>query len=156
MLGLSRNRINNIKQQSQTNQSNQLGEDIEHIRQILKNLIKISKGQEDLMNNIRTTRVSDPLYQEIIKKQYHLKEKMQPISDTLFAISKRQTQIGYLINQELNKIVDYVEKSISTLKTLSTHDSFTSPSSFLTVLFKEYKPYPCEALSSLLVSIFVP
>jgi hypothetical protein len=106
---------NNIKQQSQTNQSNQLGEDIEHIRQILKNLIKISKGQEDLMNNIRTTRVSDPLYQEIIKKQYHLKEKMQPISDTLFAISKRQTQIGYLINQELNKIVDYVEKSISTL-----------------------------------------
>lgn len=106
---------NNIKQQSQVNQSNQLGEDIEHVRQILQNLIKMSKNQEDLMNNIKTTRVSDPLYQEIIKKQYQLKEKMRPISDTLFAISKRQPQIGYLINQELNKIADYVEKSISTL-----------------------------------------
>ena len=40
---------------------------------------------------------------------------MQPIADTLFAISKRQPQIGYMINQELNKIDDYIEKSLSTL-----------------------------------------
>lgn len=106
---------NSIKQQQQENESNQLGEDIEQVRQILKNLVKISKDQEDLMNNIKKTKVSDPLYQEIIKQQYHLKEKMQPISDTLFAISKRQPQIGYLINQELNKVEDFIEKSISTL-----------------------------------------
>lgn len=106
---------NSIKQQQQENNSNQLGEDVENVRQILKNLVKISKDQEDLMNKIKTTKVSDPLYQEIIKQQYHLKEKMQPIADTLFAISKRQAQIGYIINQELNKIDDYIEKSISTL-----------------------------------------
>mgnify|MGYP002508337725 CR=1 FL=1 len=106
---------NSIKQQQQENESNQLGEDIEQVRQILKNLVKISKDQEDLMNNIKKKNVSDPLYQEIIKQQYHLKEKMQPISDTLFAISKRQPQIGYLINQELNKVEDFIEKSISTL-----------------------------------------
>ncbi len=106
---------NSIKQQQQENQANQLGEDIEHVRQILNNLVKISKDQEDLMNKIKKTKVSDPLYQEIIKQQYHLKEKMRPISDTLFAISKRQQQIGYLINQELNKVEDYIEKSISTL-----------------------------------------
>lgn len=106
---------NSIKQQQQDNQSEQLGEDIEHVRQILNNLVKISKDQEGLMNSIKKTKVSDPLYQEIIKQQYHLKEKMQPISDTLFAISKRQPQIGYLINQELNKVEDFIEKSISTL-----------------------------------------
>ena len=106
---------NNIKQQQQENQSNQLGEDIENVKQILKNLVKISKDQEDLMNKIKTTKVSDPLYQEIIKQQYYLKEKMRPISDTLFAVSKRQPQIGYMINQELKKIDDYIEKSLSTL-----------------------------------------
>lgn len=106
---------NSIKQQQQENQSNQLAEDIENVRQILENLVKISKYQEDLMNKIKTTKVSDPLYQEIIKRQYYLKEKMQPAADTLFAISKRQPQIGYMINQELNKIDDYIEKSISTL-----------------------------------------
>lgn len=106
---------NSIKQQQQENQSNQLAEDIENVRQILENLVKISKYQEDLMNKIKTTKVSDPLYQEIIKRQYYLKEKMQPIADTLFAISKRQPQIGYMINQELNKIDDYIEKSLSTL-----------------------------------------
>lgn len=106
---------NSIKQQQQENQSNQLAEDIENVRQILENLVKISKYQEDLMNKIKTTKVSDPLYQEIIKRQYYLKEKMQPVADTLFAISKRQPQIGYMINQELNKIDDYIEKSLSTL-----------------------------------------
>lgn len=106
---------NSIKQQQQENQSNQLAEDIENVRQILENLVKISKYQEDLMNKIKTTKVSDPLYQEIIKRQYYLKEKMQPAADTLFAISKRQPQIGYMINQELNKIDDYIEKSLSTL-----------------------------------------
>ena len=106
---------NSIKQQQQENQSNQLAEDIENVRQILENLVKISKYQEDLMNKIKTTKVSDPLYQEIIKRQYYLKEKMRPAADTLFAISKRQPQIGYMINQELNKIDDYIEKSLSTL-----------------------------------------
>lgn len=106
---------NSIKQQQQENQSNQLAEDIENVRQILENLVKISKYQEDLMNKIKTTKVSDPLYQEIIKRQYYLKEKMQPAADTLFAVSKRQPQIGYMINQELNKIDDYIEKSLSTL-----------------------------------------
>lgn len=106
---------NSIKQQQQENQSNQLAEDIENVRQILENIVKISKYQEDLMNKIKTTKVSDPLYQEIIKRQYYLKEKMQPAADTLFAISKRQPQIGYMINQELNKIDDYIEKSLSTL-----------------------------------------
>ena len=106
---------NSIKQQQQENQSNQLAEDIDNVRQILENLVKISKYQEDLMNKIKTTKVSDPSYQEIIKRQYYLKEKMQPIADTLFAISKRQPQIGYMINQELNKIDDYIEKSLSTL-----------------------------------------
>ncbi|MEE1112954.1 MAG: DUF4175 family protein [Bacteroidales bacterium] len=106
---------NSIKQQQRENQSNQLAEDIDNVRQILENLVKISKYQEDLMNKIKTTKVSDPSYQEIIKRQYYLKEKMQPIADTLFAISKRQPQIGYMINQELNKIDDYIEKSLSTL-----------------------------------------
>ncbi|MBR5253915.1 MAG: hypothetical protein IKV46_02610 [Bacteroidales bacterium] len=106
---------NEIKQQSQENQSNELGEDIEQVRQILKSLVHISKEQEDLMNKIKITKVSDPSYQEVIKKQYHLKEKMKPISDTLFNMSKRQPQIGSIINQELSKIENNIEQSIESL-----------------------------------------
>ncbi|MBO7277205.1 MAG: DUF4175 family protein [Bacteroidales bacterium] len=106
---------NDIKQQQNELESEQLGEDIEQIRQILKNLVQISKEQEDLMNIIKVTRVSDPQYQDVIKKQYNLREKIQPISDTLFNISKRQLQIGSMINQELNKIDNNIEKSIETL-----------------------------------------
>lgn len=106
---------NDIKAQASENQSNQLGEDIEQVRQILKSLVQISKQQEELMNKIKITKVSDPTYQEIIKSQYHLREKIKPISDTLFNMSKRQPQIGSMINQELTKIDDNVEKSIKTL-----------------------------------------
>lgn len=106
---------NDIKQQQQENQSAELGEDIEQIRQMLKNLVQISKEQEDLMKQIKTIKVSDPLYQEVIKKQYNLKEKMKPISDSLYSISKRQPQISLMTNQELSKIELNIEKSISTL-----------------------------------------
>lgn len=106
---------NEIKQQQSEAESEQLGEDIEQIKQILKNLVQISKEQEDLMNTIKVTKVSDPQYQDVIKKQYNLREKIQPISDTLFNISKRQPQISSMINQELNKIDNNIEKSIETL-----------------------------------------
>ena len=104
-----------IKQQDSDNQASELGEDIEQVRQILKNLVQLSKEQEDLMNTIKITKVSDPLYQDVIKKQYNLKEKLKPISDTLFNMSKRQPQIGSIITQELNKIDNNIEQSIATL-----------------------------------------
>lgn len=111
-----------LQQQFEDNQQEQLAEDLEEVRQMLKNLIRLSKNQEELMNQTKRTKVSDPSYQTIIKQQYNIKEGMKLINDSLFAMSKRQPHVGSLINQELTKIGDHIDKALeSVLKYNQVH-----------------------------------
>lgn len=104
-----------LQQQQDENQEEQLAEDIEQVRSMLKNLVRLSMQQEELISKTKTTKVSDAEYQRIVRKQYIIKEDMTMIADSLFAMSKRQPQVGNMINQELNKINSQLEKSIETM-----------------------------------------
>ncbi len=93
----------------------QLGEDIEQIRTMLKNLVRLSMQQEDLIAKTKSTKVSDAGYQDIIRRQYSIKEDLKQINDSLFAMSKRQPQVGNMINQELGKINRHLESAIESI-----------------------------------------
>lgn len=102
------------EQQQQENQE-QLGEDIEQVRAMLKNLVRLSMQQEELIKKTKTTKVSESEYQNIIRKQNNIKEDMKMLQDSLFAMSKRQPQVGNMINQELSRIDNHLNKTMETL-----------------------------------------
>lgn len=104
-----------LEKQQQDNEEEQLAEDIQEVRQILKNLVKLSFMQEDLILKVRETSVTDPLYQNLLNTQNKIKSDMKMISDSLFAMSKRQPQIGNIINKELTAIDNQIGNSIEKL-----------------------------------------
>ena len=93
----------------------QLGEDIDEVRQILKNIVTMSIAQEDIMDKLNEYTVTDPKYQDILSGQNKIKSDMKMISDSLFAMSKRQPQVGQTINKELSVIDDQISKSLESL-----------------------------------------
>lgn len=104
-----------LQQQQDENEEEQLAEDIEQVRAMLKNLVRLSMQEEELIIKTKTTKVSDAEYQNIIRQQYVVKEDMKMINDSLFAMSKRQPQVGNAINQELGKISNHLDKALETI-----------------------------------------
>lgn len=104
-----------LEEQQQENEDEQLAEDIQEVRQILKNLVKISFSQEAIMQKVRETSVTDPSYQGLINTQNKIKNDMKMIADSLFAMSKRQPQISHAINKELSSIDNQINNSLEKL-----------------------------------------
>lgn len=104
-----------MEENQQENEQEQLAEDIDNVKQILKNLVTLSKKQESLILDMQQTSVSDPSYQKIINSENTIKESMQTISDSLYQISKRQMQVSKTINDETFKVQNNIEQSINNL-----------------------------------------
>lgn len=96
--------------------SEQEEEDMEALRALLENLLRLSFDQENLMDDLRTTDVSNPQYLQIGKKQQKLKDDAKMIEDSLLALSKRVIQIQTAVNQEIGIINDHMEKTIDYLQ----------------------------------------
>ncbi len=90
-------------------------EDAAMILRLLKNIVKTSVNQEEVMNTLKSIRVADPKYQEVIRRQSELKNDISMISDSLYALGKRQPQVAILINKELKSMNNYSELSLKDL-----------------------------------------
>jgi len=97
-----------------------MGEDINSLREILENLVKASFDQEEIMNHLSDTKVTDPKYIDLIKDQKKLMEDVQMIEDSLAALSKRQVQIESFVNMEISKINDNMAKTMEFLNARSS------------------------------------
>lgn len=99
------------------------GEDIDALRDILENLIKASFDQEDLISQLGETKSTDPKYNTIIQEQKDLKDDIQMIEDSLFALSKRQTQIESFVNQEISDINNNITNALANLSSRNTNSA---------------------------------
>jgi len=109
-----------MEKEQQDNEDEQQEEDINKLRELLENLIKTSFNQEDLIGKLNTTKTSDPKYTNITKQQKNIKDDMQMIEDSLFALSKRQPQIQSIVNSEISDINLNITKSLEALNTKQT------------------------------------
>jgi hypothetical protein len=134
-----------LEQSMQEQDEEQLAEDINEVRQILKNLIKLSIKQEELINKTKTTSISDPAYQKLINEQNNLKEDMNMIADSLFAMSKRQPQITNVINRELSSISQNLNKSMENLLRYNQtqYSAYTNPTA------SNYQQYSMTSMNNL-------
>ena len=90
----------------------QMGEDINTLREILENLIQISFDQEELLSFYNEINTNDPKYNGYIKQQQDLQDNMEIIADSLNALAKRQIMIKPFVLKELNAIDKNIVASI--------------------------------------------
>lgn len=79
-------------------------EDMQLIRQILKNLIASSFAQEDIINQVTTVNFNDPYFNFLSREQRKLMDKSMPIIDSLTELAKRQPQIASFIDKEVSSL----------------------------------------------------
>lgn len=99
-----------------------LAEDSEMIRRLLKNLVQLSFNQESLINKVRSIYIQDPQYQKIIVEQNKIKDDFRAVEDSLRAIAKRQLPVAQAINKNVADVNNNVARSMSGL--LDMNQSF--------------------------------
>jgi hypothetical protein len=93
----------------------ELGENIETLREILENLLQLSFDQEALISRTSETSTMDPQYPQIIEAQKRIKDDLVMVEDSLWALSKRQQMIEPFVTREIQDINLYVEKALEDL-----------------------------------------
>ncbi|MBI9039259.1 MAG: hypothetical protein JEY97_14080 [Bacteroidales bacterium] len=112
----------------------QTSEDINSLREILENILQLSFDQEDLIFEFNSTQVADPNFLKLIQKQNRLKDDLNMVEDSLFALSKRQMKIKPFITNEINLIEKNFEKAIEKLNNRRVESAASSQQYILTSL----------------------
>lgn len=94
--------------------------DIKAVRQILSNLIRMSFAQEDVIDAVKKTNLSDPKYISNTQTQQKLKADSKMIADSLFVLSKRLAKLSSTVNKEIDAINRNMDKSIENLEGRNT------------------------------------
>lgn len=104
-----------MQQDFSSGQGEQLQEDLDVLKQILDNLISFSFMQEALFDKISTTGQYAKSLSSAIKEQHALRENFQHIDDSLFSLSLRRPEFSETINNEIQKVYENIDKSLSQL-----------------------------------------
>ncbi len=99
-----------------------MAEDAELVRQLLKNLVQLSFNQEELIGDLGSIYIQDPKYQTIIARQNRVKDEFGMVEDSLRAMARRQLNVATAITKELGEVNSNLSKSLSGL--LDMNQSF--------------------------------
>ena len=69
-------------------------EDMNALRALLENLLRLSFDQEQVMQNLKSIDINNPQFLKLSQQQHKLKDDAKMIEDSLFALSKRVMQIA--------------------------------------------------------------
>ena len=86
-------------------------ENLDHLRDILENLITLSFDQEKLMKDFRSVNLSDPRFQKLSQEQLKLKDDGKIIEDSLYSLAKRVFQIESFVTREVTAMKDHMDAS---------------------------------------------
>ncbi len=112
-----------MEKAAQQQQEEQQGEDMQDIRQILENLLRVSFDQEELAKEVQLTKTSNPRYTNLAKKQKQLQDDSKMIEDSLLALSKRNPKISANINREITAIQSSMQKAIGAFEERNTPEA---------------------------------
>ncbi|PKP08574.1 MAG: hypothetical protein CVU09_15405 [Bacteroidetes bacterium HGW-Bacteroidetes-4] len=92
----------------------QQAENAESIRQILENLFYFSFEQESIVEQFSLVSANHTKFSELMARQFNLQNSFAIIRDSLYAVSKRSTQIG----ASISKKVFTIDNKLITIKDL--------------------------------------
>ena len=91
-------------------------ENLDDLRAIIHNLIKLSFDQENLMNEFREVNQSDPRFVELSQQQLKLKDDSQIVQDSLLALASRVFQIASFVTREVTEMNERMDKSVEFIR----------------------------------------
>ena len=97
-------------------QSQQQGEDLDALRQILENVLTLSFAQEDLVLSIQNADLTTPVWSEFARKQFEIKREFAIVEDSLLALAKRVYQIENFILEQVSTVKKGIQNSIKRLE----------------------------------------
>ena len=99
-----------------------MAEDAEQVRQLLKNLVQLSFNQEELITDLNAIYIQDPKYQTIIARQNRIRDDFRGVEDSLRSLARRQLAVASAITKEVGEVNSSVSRSLSGL--LDMNQSF--------------------------------
>ena len=99
-----------------------MAEDAEQVRQLLKNLVQLSFNQEELITDLNAIYIQDPKYQTVITRQNRIKDDFRNVEDSLRSMARRQLNVASAITKEVGEVNSSVGRSLSGL--LDMNQSF--------------------------------
>lgn len=88
---------------------------LQALRQILDNLLKVSYDQEGLMEEMKSVNPNDPTFLELARRQRSLKDDITLVQDSIYSLSKRVPQLSAFVNKETGKIDEHLGNALSKL-----------------------------------------
>lgn len=101
----------------------QMEEDIAALRQLLENLVTLSFDQEELIDDIKRTRINTPTYVARIQDQFKLKDDFTLIQDSLQELAKRVDKIASFVTEKVVDIDADIKTSIDQLEERKTPEA---------------------------------
>ncbi len=105
-----------LQEQMEAGEMEQMQEDMQALRQLLENLIKLSFDQEDLVDDFTRSEVNTPRYVSLVQNQFKLKNDFQLISDSLYALSKRVSDIESFVTDKVVEVERNMSQSLKKLE----------------------------------------
>jgi hypothetical protein len=96
-----------MEQEMNEAEAEDIAEDIETLRQILDNLIRVSFMQEDVMLAVKKGGAKSPSLTDNMREQSNIQDYMRMIDDSLTQLAKRQPMVEPFITKEVTKIREY-------------------------------------------------
>ncbi|PKR82100.1 hypothetical protein CW751_01825 [Brumimicrobium salinarum] len=93
-----------LQAQMQQSQQKQDGEDLQAMRALLENLLRLSFNQEQNMLFFKDVDRFDPMFVAYGKEQRAIIDNLKPIKDSLRALADRVPKVSSFISQELKEI----------------------------------------------------
>lgn len=93
-----------MSEDKESGDKEQAEEDYNALRQLLENLVSLSFDEEETMNQFIKTPINTPKYVELGQKQKRIKDDFKMVEDSLFALSKRVTQIETFVLEKVAEV----------------------------------------------------
>ncbi|MGB0806332.1 MAG: hypothetical protein ACPGRC_06545 [Salibacteraceae bacterium] len=113
---------------------NQQAEDLESLRRILENLLVLSFDQEDIMLGLENINTTDPMVVSYTKDQKSLIDNGVMISDSLYALSVRISQIESMVTKEVQAMNRYMNYSVENLSERKLREANVTQQKSLTAI----------------------
>src|SRR5580704_7992155 len=103
-------KLNSMKMQMEAQEN---AEDMDAVRQLLKNTLLLSFDEEKLMGNVKQTNINTPKYVELMHEQERIRQNSKMVEDSLYALARRQDQIKSFVTKEITNVDKYLGKGIT-------------------------------------------
>lgn len=111
-----RNMAQKMSEQMKDAEMKELDEDMDALRDILENLVKLSFDQERVMKNFKNLPLSDPRFIPLSQDQLKLVDDSKTIEDSLYSLASRVMQIKSFVTKEVTTMKNSMDESLTLIR----------------------------------------